>query len=194
MPIDDRARDILFHEARTLRQWRDEPVDAGLLQELWSLARIAPTASNVNPARVVFVITDAGRERLRPCLAEGNVEKTMTAPATAIVGYDTAFYEKLPVLDPDVDLEKWRKRDPDGVERMALMNGSLQGAYLMIAARAVGLDYGPMAGFDKAKIDAEFFDGTTIKSNFLCNLGYGDRSTLRARPPRFAFDEVCSVV
>ena len=193
-PIDDQARATLFLEARTLRQWHDEAVAEEVLRDLWSLARLGPTANNLNPARIVFVTTDEARERLRPCLAEGNVEKTMTAPVTAIIGYDLAFFEDLPKLDADADPEKWRAKSDDAIRATAHMNGTLQGAYLIMAARAVGLDCGPMAGFDKKKVDEAFFAGTQIRSNFLCNLGYGDRSTLRPRQARFAFEDVCDIV
>ncbi|MEQ8667198.1 MAG: malonic semialdehyde reductase [Rhodospirillales bacterium] len=192
-PIDTQARNTMFVEARTLRQWRDEPVGEEVLRDLWSLARLGPTANNLNPARIVFVTTDEARQRLRPCLAEGNIEKTMTAPVTAIIGYDLAFYEDLPILDPDADPEKWRNRSEDAIRATAHMNGTLQGAYLIMAARAVGLDCGPMAGFDKKKVDAAFFAGTEIRSNFLCNLGHGDRSTLRPRQARFTFEEACRI-
>jgi len=192
--LNNDARDLMFLEARTLRQWQSKPVATETLHELWSLARMGPTANNLNPARIVFVTTDAGREKLKPCLAEGNIEKTMTAPVTAIIGYDMAFYEKAVKLNPDLDLEKWRGMKPDSIQDNAFRNGTLQGAYLMLAARAVGLDCGPMSGFNKQKTDETFFAGTSINSNWLCNMGYGDRSTLKPREPRYDFDDVCEIV
>lgn len=192
--LDKDARDLLFLEARTLRQWQPKAIDDSVLHDLWSLARMGPTANNLNPARVIFVKTPEGKEKLRPCVAEGNLERTMAAPVTAIIGYDTAFYEKAVKLDPDIDVERWRTRNPDSIEDNAFRNGTLQGAYLMMAARAVGLDCGPMSGFNRQATDEAFFSGTAIKSNFLCNLGYGDRSTLRPRQPRYAFEDVCEIV
>lgn len=184
--------DLLFREARTFRVWSDRPVTAETLRRLHELARMGPTANNACPARFVFVATDEGRARLRPCLSEGNVDKTMAAPVTAIVAHDRRFFEALPADNPRL-AERFGGR-PEAAERFALRNGSLQGAYLMLAARALGLDCGPMSGFDNAACDDAFFAGTSWRSNFLCNLGYGDPASLRPRQPRHEFDAVCRIV
>ena len=156
---------------------------------------MGPTSANMCPMRVIFVKSKAAKEKLKPALSAGNVDKTMAAPVTAIIGMDVHFYEKLPELFPHVDAKAWFKDLPETVlEYMALRNGSLQGAYLMLAARALGLDCGPMSGFDNAKVDAAFFAGTTVKSNFLCNLGHGDTTKLHPRSPRLSFDEACQIV
>jgi 3-hydroxypropanoate dehydrogenase len=155
---------------------------------------MGPTSANMCPLRIVFVRSPAAKEKLKPCLAEGNVSKTMAAPVTAILGMDVHFFEKLPKLYPHADAKSWFKDLPELVlEYTALRNSSLQGAYFMLAARACGLDCGPMSGFDNAKVDAAFFAGTTVKSNFLCNLGYGEVSKLHPRSPRLMFEEACSV-
>jgi 3-hydroxypropanoate dehydrogenase len=155
---------------------------------------MGPTSANMCPLRIVFVRSPAAKEKLKPCLAEGNVNKTMAAPVTAILGMDVHFFEKLPKLYPHADAKAWFKDLPETVlEYTALRNSSLQGAYFMLAARACGLDCGPMSGFDNAKVDAAFFAGTTVKSNFLCNLGHGDAGKLHPRSPRLTFEEACSV-
>jgi len=192
--IDENSLDVLFRQARTHNGWRDEPVDAGLLTDVWNLARMGPTSANCSPARIVFVVSNEAKEKLKPCLMEGNVEQTMTAPATAIVGHDLEFYERLPELFPHTDARSWFVGKEAHIRTTAFRNGTLQGAYLMLAARALGLDCGPMSGFDNDKVDQAFFAGTSIKSNFLCNLGYGNPDTLRPRNKRLEFDEACSVV
>jgi 3-hydroxypropanoate dehydrogenase len=193
--LNDAGRDLLFRNARTHNGWLPKPVDDAVLRELYDLAKMGPTSANMSPLRVVFVRSKEAKEKLRPLLDAGNVDKTMAAPATAIVGMDVHFYEQLPKLYPQADAKAWFKDLPEPVlEYIALRNSSLQGGYFILAARAVGLDCGPMSGFDNAKVDAAFFAGTTVKSNFLCNLGYGDASKIRPRNPRLTFDEACSIV
>jgi 3-hydroxypropanoate dehydrogenase len=195
MVLNDEGLDLLFRMARTHNAWLDKPVDDALLRQVYDLARTGPTSANMCPLRVVFVKSPEAKERLRPALHPGNVEKTMAAPVTAILGMDVHFYEQLPKLFPHADARAWFKDLPDSVlEYIALRNSSLQGAYFLLAARALGLDCGPMSGFDNAKVDAEFFSGTTVKSNFLCNLGYGDPAKLFPRSPRLDFEEACHIV
>ena len=170
-------------------------MDDGLLRQVYDLAKMGPTSANMCPLRTIFVKSREAKERLKPTLHAGNVNKVMTAPVTAIFGMDIRFYEKLPQLFPHADARSWFKDLPEPVlEYIALRNSSLQGAYFMLAARSLGLDCGPMSGFDNAKVDAEFFAGTTIKSNFICALGYGDASKLHPRSPRLTFEEACQVV
>lgn len=192
--IDDAALDTLFREARTHNRWQAKPVGDALLQAVWELAKMPPTSANSSPMRVLFLKSAEAKARLRPALSEGNREKTMQAPVTAIIGYDLEFYEKLPFLFPHVDARPWFAGKPEVIQATAFRNGSLQGAYLIIAARALGLDCGPMSGFDNAMVDAEFFPDGKVKSNFLCNLGYGDPAGVMPRSPRFAFDEVCRIL
>ncbi len=192
--LQDAGLDQLFRQARTYRAWRDEPVSEVLLQAVYDLAKMGPTSANCSPMRVVFVTSAEAKERLRPALDKGNVEKTMTAPATAIVGYDLAFYEKLPFLAPHADMRAMFAGKPALIEETAKRNSSLQGAYLMFAVRALGLDCGPMSGFDRKKVDAEFFPNSEIRANFLCNIGYGDKDALHPRQPRLAFDDACDIV
>ena len=193
--LSDESLNLIFREARTHSVWLDKPVDDALLAQVYDLAKLGPTSANMCPMRVVFVKSKAAKEKLKPALSAGNVDKTMAAPVTAIIGMDVHFYEKLPELFPHVDARAWFKDLPENVlEYMALRNGSLQGAYLMLAARALGLDCGPMSGFDNAKVDAAFFAGTTVKSNFLCNLGHGDTTKLHPRSPRLKFEEACQIV
>jgi 3-hydroxypropanoate dehydrogenase len=193
--LSDDGLHLLLHDARTHSHWTDRPVDDALLRRAYDLAKLGPTSANMSPLRVVFVKSKEAKEKLRPALAEGNVEKTMKAPVTAIIGMDVHFYEHLPKLYPHANARAWFENLPEDVlEYVALRNSSLQGGYFILAARALGLDCGPMSGFDNAKVDAAFFAGTTIKSNFLCNLGYGDASKLHPRSPRLSFDEACQVV
>jgi 3-hydroxypropanoate dehydrogenase len=187
--------DIIFRKARTHNVWLDKPVEDALLKQVYDLAKMGPTSANMCPLRIVFVKSREAKERLRPALDAGNVDKTMAAPVTAILGMDVRFYEQLPKLFPHADAKAWFKPLPDNVlEYIALRNSSLQGAYFMLAARVLGLDCGPMSGFDNAKVDATFFAGTTVKSNFLCNLGHGDASKLYPRSPRLTFEEACKFV
>ena len=193
--LSDESLNVIFREARTHSVWLDKPVDDALLAQVYDLAKMGPTSANMCPMRVVFVKSKAAKEQLKPALSTGNVDKTMSAPVTAIIGMDVHFYEQLPKLFPHVDARAWFKDLPENVlEYMALRNGSLQGAYLMLAARSLGLDCGPMSGFDNAKVDAAFFAGTTVKSNFLCNLGHGDAAKLHPRSPRLSFEEACQIV
>lgn len=191
MRLDDQALRQLFLEARTLRAWQPRDVPDSLLREVVELMLLGPTANNGLPARIVLVKSAAAKERLKPHLDAGNVAQTMSAPATAIVGYDLKFYARRP---PGHKPIRGLADKPEQAAAGALRNGSLQGAYLIMAARALGLDCGPMAGFDNAGVDREFFAGTETRSNFLCNLGYGDRTGLPPRAARFVFDEVASVL
>jgi 3-hydroxypropanoate dehydrogenase len=207
--INDSVLDILFREARTYVAWQPRSVDDQTLQDLYSILKWAPTSANSGPARFAFLRSKEAKERLRPALAPGNVDKTMTAPVTVIVAYDLKFYEQLPKLFPQaLGLKQMYESNPQLVEVSALRNSSLQGAYMILAARALGLDCGPIGGFDNAKVDEEFFAAGKpcfgceqeffpeghVKSNFLCNLGYGDPSTLYPRLPRLPFDEACSLL
>ena len=195
MPANSETLDLIYRNARTHSAWLDKPVDDALLKQAYDLARMGPTSANMCPMRVVFVKSREAKERLKPALDAGNLAKTMAAPVTAIIAMDIHFYEQLPKLFPHVDAKAWFKDLPDNtLETIALRNSSLQGAYFMLAARSVGLDCGPMSGFNNAKVDAEFFAGTTVKSNFLCNLGYGDASKLYPRSPRLGFEEACKVL
>jgi 3-hydroxypropanoate dehydrogenase len=192
--LDSTALDLVFRNARTHRAWDNRPVDDPTLHAIYDLMKWGPTTANSCPARIVFVRSAHAKERLRPALDAGNVAQTMAAPATAVIAYDLEFFEKLPQLAPHADARSWFANAPrDHLRTTALRNGSLQGAYLIIAARALGLDCGPMSGFDNAKVDAAFFAGSTLRSNFLCNLGYGDPSKLHARAPRLSFDEACTI-
>ena len=191
MRLDDKALQQLFLDARTLRAWQPREVPDSLLREVVDLMKLAPTANNSLPARVVFVKSKAAKERLKPHLSPGNVDKTMAAPATAILAYDLEFHARPPKGQEPLSGFDGK---PERAQTVAFRNGSLQGAYLIMAARALGLDCGPMSGFDNAGVDREFFAGTQIRSNFLCNLGYGDRTGLRPRAPRFAFEEMASIL
>jgi 3-hydroxypropanoate dehydrogenase len=195
--LSDEALDIVFRNARTYIAWLDKPVGDDVLHDLYDLMKWGPTSANCCPARIVFVRTPKAKERLRPALAPNNVDKTMQAPVTAIIGYDLKFYENLPRLFPhNPGAREWFSNAPDLAATTAFRNGTLQGAYFILAARSLGLDCGPMSGFDNAKVDAAFFsgEGAPVKSNFLCNLGHGDPATLNPRGPRLAFDEVCRVL
>ena len=195
--LHDADLDLLFRTARTFSAqpdtWQDRPVPETLLRRAWDLAKMGPTSANCSPARIVFVTTPEGKARLAPAMDEGNRQKTVEAPATAIIGMDLAFPDKLPYLFPHTDAKSWFEGKPDHIRTTALRNSSLQGAYLMLAARAPGLDCGPMSGFDNGAVDAAFFAGTQVKSNFIVNLGYGNRATLHPRSPRLSFDEACRI-
>lgn len=193
--LGDEALDVIFREARTHNAWQDKPVSDALLKELYDLMKWGPTSANMSPARIVFVKSKEAKEKLAPALMEGNRAKTLQAPVTAIIGYDVKFYERLPELFPHApDAKTWFNWSDEWAEMNAFRNGSLQGAYFMIAARSLGLDCGPMSGFDMNKVDELFFAGTSVKSNFLCNLGYGDPAGLFERSPRLPFDDACSIV
>ena len=191
--LDDAGLDLVLREARTFYGWQDRPVSDDLLQALYDATKFGPTSANCSPMRVIFVKSDEAKARLKPALAPGNVEKTMTAPVCAIIGHDLDFWHHFDRLFPHRDMSGPYKGNPAAAETAAFRNGTLQGAYLMMAARALGLDCGPMSGFDAAAVDQEFFAGTAVRSNFLCNLGYGDAGSIRQRLPRFAFDEVCQI-
>jgi 3-hydroxypropanoate dehydrogenase len=207
--LNDEALDIIFRKARTHNAWLDRQVTDEQLRELYDLMKWGPTSANCCPARILFLRTPEAKQRLAPALSSTNLEKTMKAPVTAVIGYDLNFYEKLPRLFPhNPNAREWFTGSPEFAQTTAFRNGTLQGAYFIIAARALGLDCGPMSGFDNAKVDAEFFpepaDGAepvdaasgwgVVKSNFLCNLGYGDESKLFPRSPRLEFDEACKLL
>ncbi|NMG74259.1 malonic semialdehyde reductase [Aromatoleum diolicum] len=208
--LNEEGRDLLFRNARTHNAWLDAPVNDATLRELYELMKWGPTSANCCPARILFLRTPEAKNRLIPALAPGNVDKTLHAPVTAVIGYDGKFYELLPKLFPHADARSWFADTPELAEVTARRNSSLQGAYFMLAARAVGLDCGPMSGFDQAKVDHEFFPAgrksegdefcleyfpdSHVKTNFLCNLGYGDPAKLFPRSPRLDFDEACKLL
>jgi 3-hydroxypropanoate dehydrogenase len=192
--LDDHALDQIFREARTHIAWLDRPVSDELLRQAVELAKMGPTSANCLPMRIVFVRSKEAKERLRPALAPGNVDKTMAAPATTIIGYDLEFCELLPRLFPRSDMRQAFVGKPDLIKDTAFRNSSLQGAYFILALRSLGLDTGPMSGFDNAKVDAEFFSGTAVKSNFLINIGHGDPAKLFPRSPRLTFEEIARIV
>lgn len=192
-PLSEENLDTLFMKARTHTAWIGKQVPQELLEKLWSIARMGPTSANCSPARIVFVTSVAAKQVLRPCLMEGNIEQTMKAPVTAIIGHDMAFHDRLPELFPHTDARAWFAGNDALIAETAFRNGTLQGAYLMLAARSLGLDCGPMSGFDKEKVNAAFFAGTKTKANFLCNIGYGDDNNLHKRGPRLAFAEACRI-
>jgi 3-hydroxypropanoate dehydrogenase len=192
--VNDEALDLIFREARTHNAFQPREVSDTILHALWELAKMGPTSANCSPARILFVKSKEAKERLRPALSEGNLAKTMAAPVTAIVGYDLEFYEHLPKLFPHTDARSWFVGKDDHIRTTAFRNGTLQGGYLILAARALGLDCGPMSGFDNSHVDAEFLAGTQVKSNFLFNIGYGDPSALFPRSPRFSFAEACRIL
>ena len=186
--------DQLFREARTHNAWRDQDVPDALLQAIVDLLKLGPTSANCSPARFLFVKSREAKERLKPHLSEGNRDKTMKAPVCTIIGYDLDFYVHLPKLFPHTDAKSWFEGKKEKIAETAFRNGTLQGAYLIMAARALGLDCGPMSGFDNQGVDREFFAGTQVKSNFLCNLAYGDPTGLFPRSPRFSFDEMARII
>lgn len=192
--LSEAALDQLFRTARTYNAFLPTPVEDELLRRVYAVAKFGPTSANSSPMRVVFVKSDAAKQRLSPHLSEGNRAKTMAAPVTAIVANDHAFYERLPELFPHADARSWFVGNQALIDTTAFRNATLQGAYLIMAARAVGLDCGPMSGFDNAGVDQAFFAGTTVKSNFLINLGYGDASRdLFPRSPRLSFEQACTI-
>ena len=192
--INDEALDIVFRTARSQNKWLDKPVSPALLMAVYDLMRMAPTSANCSPARIVFLVSAGSKERIRPLLTPSNVDKTMTAPAVAVIGYDLDFPALLPRLFPHNPGAKDWFDDPAHRERTAFRNGSLQGGYFILAARALGLDCGPMSGFDAAGVEKEFFAGTAVKANFICGVGYGDPSGVFARSPRLGFDEACKIL
>jgi 3-hydroxypropanoate dehydrogenase len=193
--LDDRALDVIFRHARTHNAWLPKPVSDETLRRFYDLMKWGPTSANCSPARILFVRSPEAKKRLKPALSDGNRDKTLAAPVTAILGYDLEFYDMLPRLFPhDQSARSWFAGKPEVIRNTAFRNGTLQGAYMIIAARAVGLDCGPMSGFDNDKVDAEFFAHSSVRSNFLCNLGYGDPKALFPRSPRLPFDEACSIL
>ena len=183
----------LFDDARTQNGWLDRPVPDDVLRQLYELTKWGPTSANCSPARLIFVRTPQARQKLVDCVSDGNKAKVEQAPVTAIIGMDMEFFEQLPRLFPHADAKSWFVGKPDMIQATAFRNSSLQGAYLMLAARALGLGCGPMSGFDADKLDAAFWAGTTVKTNFLCSLGHGDPTKLFPRSPRLTFDEACSL-
>lgn len=193
--VNDEALDILFRKARTHRAWREGKVTPQMLMAIYDLARWGPTTNNTSPMRVVYIVSQQAKERLKPHLSKGNVEQTMKAPATAIIAYDVKFYEKMDKLSTNPSVkESWMQKSPAELETAAFRNSSLEGGYFIMAARAIGLDCGPMSGFINEGVDKEFFAGTSIKSNFLCNLGFGEESQLRPRAGRLDFDDACQIL
>tara|TARA_B110000438_G_scaffold300321_1_gene352454 strand:- start:7584 stop:8189 length:606 start_codon:yes stop_codon:yes gene_type:complete len=193
-PLDDTGLALLFGDARTQNSWHPKAVPDTLLHNLFDLMKMAPTSANCSPARFVFVSTEAGKEKLKPALSSGNLEKSMAAPVTVVIAHDMQFYEHLPKLYPHTDARAWFTGNDALIAETAFRNGTLQGAYLMMAARALGLDCGPMSGFDVDKVNGAFFPDSRFKVNFLCNIGYGDDEHVHPRGPRFDFDEVCSII
>lgn len=192
--LDQQGRDLLFNEAHTYIKWLDKPIANDTLHALYDLMKMAPTSANCSPLRVVFLSSEDSKQRLKPYLAEGNVEKTMAAPTCAILAMDTQFYEHLPQLFPHTDAKSWFVGNQQLIDDTAFRNSSLQAAYFILAARAVGLDCGPMSGYDAEKLDQDFFPDGRFKSNLLCNLGYGAPEGYHPRTPRLAFDEACQVL
>jgi 3-hydroxypropanoate dehydrogenase len=193
--IPQQAISQLFTEARTHSAWLAKPIEDSTLRALFDLMKWGPTSANTSPVRIVFVKSAKAKEQLVPCLSPGNVDKTKAAPVTAIVAWDERYYEHVPRLFPHFpQMKDMLASNKEMAESTAFRNSSLQGGYLILAARALGLDCGPMSGFDNAKLDETFFKGTTWKSNFLCNLGYGDVSQLHPRGPRLSFDEACKII
>ena len=186
--------ETLFFNARSQNGWLDKEVSHQTLIKLYDLLKYAPTAANCNPARFVFVKSKSAKQRLKPCLNEGNVEKSLTAPVVAIIAYDLEFYQKLPKLFPHTDAKSWYENDPKTAKHTSYMNATLQGAYLIMAARALGLDCGPMSGFNKQQLDQEFFSDGQFKSIFICGLGHGDSTKLFPRSPRLDFTEACTII
>ena len=193
--FDVKNKNFIFQEARTHNDWLDKDISNDILMEIYDLMKWGPTSANCSPTRIIFVKSKASKDRLLPFVIESNLEKTKSAPVTAIIGYDINFHDHLPKLFPhNPDAQNWFNHSIDIAEETAFRNGSMQGAYFIIAARALGLDCGPMSGFDKEGVDNEFFRDTNIKSNFLCNLGYGDKTKLFERSPRFKFNEICEII
>jgi 3-hydroxypropanoate dehydrogenase len=192
--LSDEALDRLFRQARTFTAWLPDPVPLAILKEIYELARLGPTSANSSPARFVFLTTAEAKARLVPALSPGNIEKTQTAPVNVIIAWDTEFHNRLPDLFPHADMRKVFAGNQALIDETAFRNSSLQGAYFILAARALGLDCGPMSGFNKDKVNAEFFPDGKWQANFLCNLGYGERSKLYPRSPRLDFDEACVVL
>lgn len=193
-PLDTSSLEQLFSEAHTHVSWQDKAIPESLIHQLYDLVKLGPTSANCCPARFVFITSDEGREKLKPALSSGNLEKTMTAPCTVIVAYDETFYEHLPMLFPYADAKSWFTSSPEAAYETAMRNSSLQGAYLISAARALGLDTGPMSGFDAKRLNELFFADSSWKVNFLINLGYGDGLKVHKRLPRLEFEQSCQIL
>ena len=193
MILDQASLATLFTDARTQNGWQDRPVSDAQLQQVYDLMKWGPTSANCSPARMIFIRKGEAQDQLLACMSPGNLEKTRNAPVTAIIGTDMAFYEKLPMLFPHADARSWFVGNQPLIDATAFRNSSLQGAYFMLAARALGLDCGPMSGFDADKLNAAFFADTTVKVNFVCSLGYGDPAKVFPRSPRMSFDEACQI-
>lgn len=191
--LNDAALRTLFLDARTHNGWQDKPIADAQLRQIYDLMKWGPTSANSSPARIVFVKSPEAKERLLACMNPGNVEKTRTAPVTAIIGMDMDFYEQLPILYPRADARSWFVGDRQAIESTAMRNSSLQGGYFIMAARALGLDCAPMSGFDANKVNEAFFQGTAVKANFVCSIGYGDTSKLHPRGSRLSFEEACRI-
>lgn len=192
--LSDDALDTLFRDARSHNGWQDMPVSDKQLHQIYGLMKMGPTGANCCPARIRFVRTAAAHEQLLRCVSEGNVEKCRTAPVVAIIGMDMAFYEKLPVLFPHTDARSWYAGNDDAIYNTAFRNSTLQAAYFIMAARSIGLDCGPMTGFDTDKMNETFFPGGQIRINMICAIGYGDASKVFPRHPRLAFNEACEII
>lgn len=192
--LDNRSLDVLFNHARSQNGWLDKEVTATQIRQIYELMKFAPTAANNCPARITFIKSDAGKQKLKAHLDEGNVEKSMSAPAVAIIAYDTEFYKKLPYLFPHTDAKSWYVGKPEKIKSAGTMNATLQGAYFIIAVRAVGLDCGPMGGFNNTTLDVDFFPDGKTKSIFICAIGYGDSSKLFPRSPRLSFQKACKII
>ncbi len=184
---------LIFTEARTHSAWLPKPVSDDILKKAYDLMKFGPTSANCSPLRIVFVKTKEAKELLKPSLSEGNIEKTMAAPVTAIFAQDMKFYDHLPKLFPHADARSWFAGNDAAIASTAMRNSTLQAAYFIMAARACGLDCGPMSGFDAEKVNAAFFSGTSYMANFICNLGYGDKDKVYPRSPRFNFEDVCKI-
>lgn len=192
--LSDPALDLILREARTYSQWKTDTVDDALVRQVYDLVKYGPTSANCCPMRVVFVKSDAAKQKLKPFLDQGNVDKTMSAPVTAIFGADMAFYDRLPELFPHTDAKSWFVGNEEKIKETAWRNATLQAGYFILSARALGLDCGPMSGFDRAGATAAFFAGTKVEANFLCNIGHGNPEGLHPRSPRLDFDEVCEIL
>ncbi len=192
--LERRALDTLFTNARSQNGWLDKDVTEVQIHQIFDLMKFAPTAANTCPARLTFVTSEAAKQKLKPHLDDANVEKAVSAPAVAIISYDTEFYEKLDYLFPHTDAKSWYAGKPDKIKSVGEMNATLQGAYFMLAARAVGLDCGPMGGFNNDSLDGDFFPDGKTKSIFLCGIGFGDATKIFPRSPRLSFDEACEII
>lgn len=193
-PISDEALAQLFSDAHTHTTWQDKSIPEAVIQQLYDLVKVGSTSANCSPARFVFITTEEGKEKLKPSLSSGNVEQTMTAPCVVIVAYDEEFYEELPTLFPYADARSWFTSSPEAAYETAMRNSSMQGAYLLSAARALGLDSGAMSGFNPKLLNETFFAGSTWRVNFLLNLGYGDGKKVHKRLPRLSFEQACKIV